>query len=131
MKATVSRMQGTPASIEFHYEALAYCKREKRICHFERYGVCENNMSSHYKKRCLGYNECSEFTSEDRFCDKVGRSRREKQRREKIEEKRAQKNSSMTTDKGKCKKEPAALPQNALGNDPRFASLFAELRQDD
>lgn len=45
MKNGVKQMQGVSAYIETHYEALAYCRQKKKICHYREHGKCSNHES--------------------------------------------------------------------------------------
>ncbi|MBR5800334.1 MAG: hypothetical protein IKY23_09770 [Lachnospiraceae bacterium] len=67
---SAKQMQGTPAVIEVHYEAIAYWRQEKKICHYVIKGICKNLESVQNKKVCIGYTECSDFISDERYSQK-------------------------------------------------------------
>lgn len=76
MKASVQQMQGVSAYIETHYEALAYCKQEKKVCHYKEYWKCTNPKSVQFNKDCIGYTKCADFISDARYNEKLAKASR-------------------------------------------------------
>ena len=125
MKVSVQQMQGVSAYIETHYEALAYCRQEKKICHYKEYWKCANPKSVQFNKDCIGYTKCACFISDARYNEKLAKASR----------KSVKKNQSRATQKSvksKLKKQNKVpkrvverkLPDNALGNDPRIRAVL-------
>ena len=74
MKSNIKQIQGTSAFIETHYEAMAYWRQEKKICHYAKYGICENEESALCKSVCIGYTKCADFVSDERYSQKNSKS---------------------------------------------------------
>lgn len=127
MKVSVQQMQGVSAYIETHYEALAYCRQEKKICHYKEYWKCANPKSVQFNKDCIGYTKCADFISDARYNEKLA----------KVSRKSVKKNQNRSTQKSvksKLKKQNKVpkrvverkLPDNALGNDPRIRAVLEQ-----
>lgn len=133
MKSDVKQMQGTPAFIETHYEAMAYWRQEKKICHYAKYGKCENEESVSYKKVCIGYTKCSDFISDERYSQKKANEYKKAMKRKNSSNKQNPKLSVKADKKVKTKTvekphKPTKMSENALGNDPRFKAIFEQFR---
>lgn len=133
MKSDVKQMQGTPAFIETHYEAMAYWRQEKKICHYAKYGKCENEESVSYKKVCIGYTKCADFISDERYSQKKANEYKKAMKRKNSTNKQKPNNSVKADKKMKTKavekpNKPKKVSENALGNDPRFKAIFEQFR---
>jgi len=133
MKSDVKQMQGTPAFIETHYEAMAYWRQEKKICHYAKSGICENEKSLSYKKVCIGYTKCADFISDERYSQKKANEYKRAMRRKNNSNKQNSKVSDNADKKVKTKtvektNKPKKMSENALGNDPRFKAIFEQFR---
>lgn len=133
MKSDVKQMQGTPAFIETHYEAMAYWRQEKKICHYAKYGKCENEESVSYKKVCIGYTKCADFISDERYSQKKANEYKKAMKRKNNSNKQNLKVSDNADKKVKTKtvektNKPKKMSENALGNDPRFKAIFEQFR---
>ncbi len=136
MKKSVSSMQGTPAYLETHYEAMAYYHQDKKICHYCYEKICGNVNSTNYKKQCIGYTKCSDFISDESYEQKMLKELRKKG---------VYKNSTNNIKKPKkkpksekCKKintyksrneTKSNLQKYALGDDPRIKEVFTSLKK--
>ena len=126
-------MQGTSAFIETHYEAMAYWRQEKKICHYAKYGKCENEKSLLYKKVCIGYTKCADFISDERYSQKKANEYKKAMKRKNNSNKQNPKVSDNADKKVKTKavekpNKPKKVSENALGNDPRFKAIFEQFR---
>lgn len=125
MKVSVQQMQGVSAYIETHYEALAYCRQEKKICHYKEYWKCANPKSVQFNKDCIGYTKCAYFISDARYNEKLAKASRKSV-------KKNQNRATQKSVKSKLKKQNKVpkrvverkLPDNALGNDPRIRAVL-------
>lgn len=130
MKASVQQMQGVSAYIETHYEALAYCKQEKKVCHYKEYWKCTNPKSAQCNKDCIGYTKCADFISDARYNEKLAKASRNSVK------KNQNRTTQSTTVKSKPKKQNKVpkrvvekkLPDNALGNDPRIRAVLEQFK---
>ena len=127
MKVSAQQMQGVSAYIETHYEALAYCRQEKKTCHYKEYWKCANSKSVQFNKDCIGYTKCADFISDARYNEKLA----------KVSRKSVKKNQNRATQKSvksKLKKQNKVpkrvverkLPDNALGNDLRIRAVLEQ-----
>ena len=133
MKSDVKQMQGTPAFIETHYEAMAYWRQEKKICHYAKSGMCGNEKSVSYKNICIGYTKCADFISDDRYSQKKAKEYKKEMKRKNSPNKAKTNNSVLVDKKVKTKvvekpNKPKKVSENALGNDPRFKAIFEKFR---
>lgn len=132
MKASVQQMQGVSAYIETHYEALAYYRQEKKVCHYREYGKCANSKSIQCDKVCIGYTKCADFISDARYNEKLAKASRKSVK--KNQNRATQKSVKSKTVKSKPKKQNKVpkrvvekkLPDNALGNDPRIRAVLEQ-----
>ena len=134
MKSDVKQMQGTPAFIETHYEAMAYWRQEKKICHYAKSGICGNEKSLLYKKVCIGYTKCADFISDERYSQKKANEyKKAMKQKNSTNKQKLPKVSEVADKKVKTKavekpNKPKKVPENALGNDPRFKAIFEQFR---
>lgn len=120
-------MQGVSAYIETHYEALVYCRQEKKICHYKEYWKCANPKSVQFNKDCIGYTKCADFISDARYNEKLAKASRKSV-------KKNQNRATQKSVKSKLKKQNKVpkrvverkLPDNALGNDPRIRAVLEQ-----
>lgn len=126
MKTSVQQMQGVSAYIETHYEALAYCRQEKKVCHYREYEKCANPKSIQCGKVCIGYTKCADFISNARYNEKLAKASRtaSKKNRHKNTYKFADSKSTKSKNKVQKKVVEEKLPDNALGNAPQIKSYI-------
>lgn len=127
MKASVQQMQGVSAYIEIHYEALAYCKQEKKVCHYTEYWKCTNPKSTQCNKDCIGYTKCADFISDARYNEKLAKASRKsvKKNQNKVNQKSV-KSKPKKQNKVSKRVVEKKLPDNALGNDPRIRAVLEQ-----
>ena len=120
MKVSAQQMQGVSAYIETHYEALAYCRQEKKICHYEEYGKCSNPKSIQCDKICIGYTKCADFISNARYNEKRAKAfKSTAKKKQNKNNKNPIVSKSTKSKKGTKKVVEKKLSDNALGNDPK------------
>jgi hypothetical protein len=132
MKASVQQMQGVSAYIETHYEALAYCKQEKKVCHYKEYWKCTNPKSVQCNKDCIGYTKCADFISDAKYNEKIAKASRNSVK--KNQNKATPKSVKSKPVKSKPQQQHKVskrvvekkLPDNALGNDPRIRAVLEQ-----
>lgn len=146
----IKYLQGTPAFIETHYEALHYYRQEKKICHFRSMvGGCNNDKCLHYNKECAGYTECPEFITTTRYLERDVKKHKPTHRLHKNDSKKQEqkvvKNKQIKPKKKKKKpisknksnkilKEYERSNKNCqsdsvLGNDPRLKEIFDQFKE--
>lgn len=130
MKASVQQMQGVSAYIETHYEALAYCRQEKKVCHYREYGKCANSKSIQCDKVCIGYTKCADFISNARYNEKLAKASRTaaKKNQHKKTQNYVESKSAKSTNKVQKRIAEKKLPDNALGNDPKLKVIFEQFK---
>lgn len=125
MKTSVQQMQGVSAYIETHYEALAYCRQEKKVCHYREYGKCANSKSIQCDKVCIGYTKCADFISNARYNEKLAESFRTAAKKNQYKKTQKFVDSKPAKSKNKAQKK---LQDNALGNDPKLKAIFEQFK---
>lgn len=130
MKTSVQQMQGVSAYIETHYESLAYCRQEKKLCHYIEYGKCANSKSIQCDKVCIGYTKCADFISNTRYNEKLAKASRMAAKKNQHKKTYDFVDSKSAKSKNKVQKRVAKkkLPDNALGNDPKLRAIFEQFK---
>lgn len=135
MQSNIKQMQGTSAFIETHYEAMAYWRQEKKVCHYKVYWECTNPKSAQCNKECIGYTKCSDFISDERYNQKQVNLYKAKMKQKSNFNKQNPKlsDNAVVTNKKKVKSaapkhKQRKISENALGNDPRFKKIFEQFR---
>lgn len=149
----IKRLQGTPAFIETHYEALYYYKQEKKLCHFRnRYNECTNEKCLQCKSECIGYTKCPEFISTTRYEEKALEdqktfetfetfetfrkkiNKKQKQKQKVIKNKQPKKKKTISKKRNKKilkdyeRSNKSEQYLNTLGNDPKLRAVFEQFR---
>lgn len=133
MQSNIKQMQGTSAFIETHYEAMAYWRQEKKVCHYMIYWKCTNPKSAQCNKECIGYTKCSDFISDERYSQKQVNLYKAKMKQKSNSKKQKSKLFPLADDKKKVKSvaqkhKQRKISENALGNDPRFKEIFEQFK---
>lgn len=130
MKNGVKQMQGASAYIETHYEALAYCRQEKKICHYREQGKCSNHEAIQCDGICIGYTKCADFISDVRYNEKLTKMSRMAVKKEQNKIAQDTIYSKHSKNKNEIRKTVAEkqLSDNALGNDPKLRAVFEQFK---
>lgn len=130
MKNGVKQMQGVSAYIETHYEALAYCQQEKKICHYREHGKCSNHESIQCDGICIGYTKCADFISDVRYNEKLTKMSRMAVKKEQNKIAQDTIYSKHSKNKNEIRKTVAEkrLSDNTLGSDPKLRAVFEQIK---